>query len=134
MDIRLPNVLGQWTLDTKVASRGSLDHRVLLGRPNPENEPFFILDILVLLRTTVNRVFGGESECKLQATEDPLLAPCSNPQFTTALSHSYHCWNVSLHYSFPAPFLHISHLSISYLFIRVALETAMCQTAYIFFV
>lgn len=49
-----------------MASRGSADHRGLLKRSSLEDEPFFILDILLLLR---NRVIVGSmleagSECK----------------------------------------------------------------------
>jgi hypothetical protein len=33
-----------------MASRGSTDHRGLLGRSNPEKEPFFILIMLLLHR------------------------------------------------------------------------------------
>ena len=75
---------------------------------------------------------GAELECKLQADEDPLLIPPSNPQFTTALSHTYHCCNVPLHCSFTDPFLHLSHLSISHLFIIVTLETAMSHSIFFF--
>jgi hypothetical protein len=37
-------------LDTKVASRGRMDHGGLLRRYNSEHELFFLLDILSLLR------------------------------------------------------------------------------------
>lgn len=46
MNLRLQHGLGQWFIDTKVASSGSTDHSDLLRRFNPENELFFILDIL----------------------------------------------------------------------------------------
>jgi hypothetical protein len=38
-------------MDTKEAFRGSIDHRGLLRRSNPENDSFFMLTILLLLRT-----------------------------------------------------------------------------------
>lgn len=46
MNLSLQHGLGQWFIDTKVASRGSTDHSVFLRRFNPGNELFFILDIL----------------------------------------------------------------------------------------
>lgn len=49
---------------------------------------------------------------------------------TTAFSHTCHCLSPSLahHHSV----LHLSYLSIIYLCIVVALETAMCHTLYFF--
>lgn len=44
---------GQWTTDSKVASRGSMGHRGLSKKSNSKNEQLFILATLSLLRATV---------------------------------------------------------------------------------
>ena len=62
-NLRVQCGLEQWTTDTKGASRGSIDHKGLSKRTNPENKLFFILDILSMLRTRVitqlGSMFGG---------------------------------------------------------------------------
>lgn len=47
MNLWLQQVLGQQTLDTKLALRGSMDHRGLLRSSNPGNELIFMSNILV---------------------------------------------------------------------------------------
>ena len=111
------------TTDTNVASRGSTDyrgstglkhthasrsienHRDLLRKSNPESELFFIPDILSLLRARailrLPNVFWGLSLYKFQAA-------------------AHH------HEPFSA-----THFSVVYLFMVVALETAVCQYVYV---
>lgn len=43
MNLGLSTLHAQWTIDHKVAFRGSLDHRGLLRKSHPENELFFHL-------------------------------------------------------------------------------------------
>lgn len=50
---------------------GSMGHRGLSRKSNPENNPFFILDILLLPRTRAI-VFGAKSESKLLAAAFPV--------------------------------------------------------------
>lgn len=133
MNLGLQHSLGQWTTDTNLASRGSMDHRVILRRPKLENERFFISGILSLLRTQA-RSWGWAMclECKPQAAVHHLFGPTQQGRVptTTAFSHTCHCLSPSLahHHSV----LHLSYLSIIYLCIVVALETAMCRTLYFF--
>lgn len=61
MSLVLQHCLKQWTVDTKENSRGQMNHRGVWKRSNPENEYFFFLDILLLLRTRTVRMFGTES-------------------------------------------------------------------------
>lgn len=115
----------QWTKDTKVASGVSMDHGGLLRRSNPENETFFISDILPLLRTRVILRLGSLfsqrlSLFNLQAT---WLTPLSNmfsplPSTTavTILSLSF----TPFHHTLTVPFLYLSHFSIKYSFVIVA--------------
>lgn len=75
MNLRLSHHLGQYTRATTY--RGSTDPRGLLRRSNPENRPFFILEILSLLRIRtivwLGSIFGAELQCKLQtASHDPV--------------------------------------------------------------
>lgn len=51
VNLWLQHSLGQQTTDSNMASRGSTNHRDLSRESILENEPFFILDILLLLRT-----------------------------------------------------------------------------------
>lgn len=59
MNLWLVHRLEQWTTDTKVASRGSTEHRDFSRRPSPEHDPFCILDILLLLRTRATVQLGS---------------------------------------------------------------------------
>lgn len=75
MNLRLSHHLGQCTRATTY--RGSIDSRGLLRQSNPENRPFFILEILSLLRIRtivwLGSIFGAELQCKLQtAFHDPV--------------------------------------------------------------
>lgn len=45
-------------MDTKEASRGSMDYRDLLRMFNTDNELFFILDIFSLLKTRIIMQLG----------------------------------------------------------------------------
>lgn len=63
MSFGLPHGLVQGNMNTNRAFRGSKNHRGLWRRSNPENDLFFILPILSLLRARaamqLGRVFGG---------------------------------------------------------------------------
>lgn len=74
------------TLDTKVGSSHSTDHRSLSGRLNSENEPFFISDNLVAQSQgnyAVGQYVWGQELHKLQvAIHHPALGhwpPCQHP-------------------------------------------------------
>lgn len=58
-DLGLRHDLRHWTTDTNMASRSSMNHGGLSRESNPENEPFFISDILSLLKIKVVMRLGG---------------------------------------------------------------------------
>lgn len=87
-----------------MASRGSMGRGGLLRMSNPENEPFFILDIDLI---------------------DQSLLSHLPPLYVSSSSSS-----ASPHGARSAWFLHRSHLSIAYSFLRVALGTSVCHTMY----
>jgi hypothetical protein len=45
--------------DSNMASSGTKDHGELSRRLNPESEPFFILDVFLLLRAWMNTKLGS---------------------------------------------------------------------------
>lgn len=112
-----------------------MDRRCLPRRSNAEKEPFFILDILSLLRTKVIllQCVQGLSIDKFQAAPHypvpTLLGQVSLS--TAAFSHTYHLVP-TLVPPLTDVVLHLSHLSIAYSFVMVALETALCHTAFFF--
>lgn len=96
-NLGLPQSPGQQTIDTNVASRGSMDTGGLLRKSIPENEAFFILDILSLHRTRAIMQLGNVQELSqnssfklLHATLSTLLTSrkgiCS-PVHCRILSH-----------------------------------------------
>lgn len=94
--------LEQWTTDINVASRGSTDHRDRSRRSSAEHEPFFILDILLLLITRVmvwlSSMFRDWAASKLQtAVHHPVGHTWQQciPQYPSTLAYTYHCHHES---------------------------------------
>lgn len=125
-NLGLQKGLGQQTLD----SRGNTDHRGLSRWSNPENDHFFILDILLLLRTGCSCNLAAcevaEMECKLQAAIYHSVGPTEQGHVlsiqvsltpTTAVECLVLPLSTALYHSFPLFF----HLSIEYSFITVAM-------------
>lgn len=119
-------------MDSNMASSSSRDHGGFLRRFNgPENEPFFISDIL-FLRARVSMQLGSklweESMDELQAAAHPILALLSNNMLLCPYLYSHSCGPP------PPPSLlaHLFHLSIAFSFTKVALKTAFCHTVHIY--
>lgn len=115
-------------------------HGGLSRGSNRKIEPFFISDILSLLKVKVMVPLGSMVDLhKLPSAArhpaDPALQR-HVPLSTTTFSHTCHHYHVSYFHLFPShmlwPILHLSHHSISYLLVIVTLETARCYTVYFF--
>jgi hypothetical protein len=99
MSLGLQDGLGKQNMDTNVALRGSMDHINLLRKSNRENEPFFILDILLLLKTEeIMELHNGKglSLCKLQASVYHPVGPAQQVDGLpsgAAFSYACHQWH-----------------------------------------
>ena len=76
--------MAAWILDINLVSGGSMDYRSLSRKLNLENEPFFTLDILLLLRVRVilqlDSVSGARTyACSRLLYTTLLLAPVTLP-------------------------------------------------------
>lgn len=133
MNPRLQHSMGQWITDSKV---GSKDNRGLLIMSHPENEPFFILDILLLLRIgqCVQKLSWSTSSRLLHTSQLALLGTVTFSLSTTvpslssittitspvlSLSPAHSLLSSSIFPNSPSP-------------VRVALETTVCHTVYLF--
>ena len=83
-----------WITDTNIASRDSTDHVGLLRRPSLENKPFYILDILSLLKARVIL-------CWIKGAE-----PCQAPGSCTSS-----CWTYLVMVCFLIHCILLPHLS-----------------------
>jgi hypothetical protein len=122
------------------ASKG---HGDLWRMSNPENEPFFISDILSLL--IARAMDGVAGQCVLGLNQYKLQASVQLPANSTQqlyphelLSHTPVTAVASLVLLLSIiptllEHLRLSHLFISYSFIVAALETTVCGMVYLFF-
>lgn len=123
-----------WSTDTSSASGGSMDHGGLSERSNPETEPSWTSCYCSEPDQSYSSAahFRAELESQLKVAAHHLVSPSHlQPIPPLQLSHMATIMSLvlPLQHSFITPFLYLSHLSIKYLFVVVALQTAVCHVA-----
>lgn len=135
MNLRLQHSLGPWSTDNDTISRDCMDHRDFSRCPI-RNELLYLRHPVIAqnqANCAAGQCFGGQSLCcctppcssysanTYSPVQPSLTLPCC-----ISSSDSLYCVHSVL-------FLCLSHLSIAYLFIIVALEMAVYHTVYILF-
>lgn len=111
----------------------STDYGGLLRRPDPENVPFFILDMLSEPRQS--RVWEQSMHELRAAAQHPALCNdmLSHPlQPSPSSVTTIKSLVLPLPHTCAPPSLHFSYLFFAYLFVTVAFENAVCHTVIFF--